>query len=545
MGRERGLRRRKEAPRAPSHVPRALASVVVLAALVALTLPSLAPPPTVEPTTASPAIVPRPSADLPGATPVVPHASGPVRPPAPLHGLPGPANGSIRNVLVDAACASGGNAEVESAYDPSAAILYDAWIGCGGIGFARSLDGGFSFQTATTVLGSTNGSSWDPSVAVAPNGTVLVGFMHSNATGPMPMVAWSTDHGASFSGDAVAFRPNPREFGDRDFLAVAPNGTVYLTWDYSPNASLDQIGCASGGSCYFTAGDYNIVLVASSDGGRNWSSPVPVSAGYPNGGAPCGPLTVAPDGTVDVLYEGYQVTIVNTSTHLLGPGLNYFARSTDGGRTFSTPVPVSNLSFPTTDWWINGAITLDASGTLYATFDSINGTSDTAYIVLSRDGGGTWSTPIRLNPDVNGAPHIMAQAAGGGNGTAYVAWMSNNSSAGWSILESVLSGNGTTLSSPVTLSDQFGADGYWVGDTIGVSSLGGGRVAVSWTYAVNVSGLLASQIFSATVGEPLPGAPTITEVLPGIAGATVQWAASTAGGPSDAFQVGGGPPGVD
>ncbi len=447
------------------------------------------------------------------------------------------ANSTLPNALVDAACASGGNAEVESAFDPSAGVLYDTWIGCGGIGFARSLDHGFSFQTAMAVLGSTNGSSWDPSIAVAPNGTVYVGYMFQNGSGIMPRVAWSYDRGSSFNGSSTAFLPNAQEFGDRDFLAVAPNGTLYLTWDYSPNSSLDQIRCATGGSCYFIAGDYNIVVVRSSDGGRNWSDPVPVSSGYPDGGAPCGPLLVEPSGAVDVLYEGYQVTIVNPASHLLGAGLNYFARSVDGGRTFSTPRAISNLTFPTTSWWIDGAIARDASGTLYATFDAQNGTNDTAYVALSQDLGTTWSAPIPLNPDVDSAPHIMAEAAGGGNGTAYLAWMSNNSTSGWSVFEAVLSGNGTVLSGPTVLSDQFGTDGYWVGDTIGVSYLGRGEVAVSWTYAVTLNGTLASQIFSATVGEPLPGAPTITSLVPGRGSVLVRWNPPTSGGPADAYEV--------
>src|SRR5438067_13375617 len=40
---------------------------------------------------------------------------------------------------------SGQNAEVEQAVDPTGGYVYETWIGCHGIGFARSADGGSRF----------------------------------------------------------------------------------------------------------------------------------------------------------------------------------------------------------------------------------------------------------------------------------------------------------------------------------------------------------------------------------------------------------------
>ena len=65
---------------------------------------------------------------------------------------------------------AGQNAEVETATAPPR-YVYDVWIGCAGIGFARSTDGGLHFGRAVRVPGS-QGPSWDPAIAVAPNGTV-------------------------------------------------------------------------------------------------------------------------------------------------------------------------------------------------------------------------------------------------------------------------------------------------------------------------------------------------------------------------------------
>src|SRR5262249_43555743 len=74
----------------------------------------------------------------------------------------------------------GQNAEAEQAVDGR--YVYVAWIGCDGIGFARSSNGGRSFGRPVTVPGSAGhgfhtsgiGSGlpnygWDPSIAVGPN----------------------------------------------------------------------------------------------------------------------------------------------------------------------------------------------------------------------------------------------------------------------------------------------------------------------------------------------------------------------------------------
>ena len=59
---------------------------------------------------------------------------------------------------ISAGCA-GSSAEVEQAFAPPG-YVYAEWIGCGGIGFARSADSGRHFGTALTVPGS-RGFSFD------------------------------------------------------------------------------------------------------------------------------------------------------------------------------------------------------------------------------------------------------------------------------------------------------------------------------------------------------------------------------------------------
>ncbi len=66
----------------------------------------------------------------------------------------------------------GGSAEVEEV-TAAPGYVYADWIGCGGIGFARSTDGGLHFSKPVTVPGSPGGS-WDPAIAVGPDGTGLL-----------------------------------------------------------------------------------------------------------------------------------------------------------------------------------------------------------------------------------------------------------------------------------------------------------------------------------------------------------------------------------
>ena len=102
-----------------------------------------------------------------------------------------------------------GSAEVEQAADPTQSkYVYEAWIGCGGIGFARSTDGGVRFSAPIAMPLSQSSFSWDPSVAVGPDGTLYVGYMLASNTQMFPVVATSFDHGVTFPQVAQLLPPN-------------------------------------------------------------------------------------------------------------------------------------------------------------------------------------------------------------------------------------------------------------------------------------------------------------------------------------------------
>ena len=384
------------------------------------------------------------------------------------------------------------DAEVEQAV--SGRYVYEVWMGCSGrpgfnIGFARSVNGGRKFGPSRVVLGSKGLHAWDPAVAVAPDGTVYVSYMVSSAVATpggdareaVPAVAVSVDHGRSFARVSKLPVPTPStqngNWGDRDFIAVGPDGTVYVTWDYGPSADEVKLICSQEDSCGFSGGDFNAVVQKSTDGGKTWSSLRPISPGFPLGGAFSAPIVVGPDGTLDVLYLGHPT---DPSTLAVGPGTEYFTSSSDGGATWSSPVAVDpgagTVALST--WWIDGSLSVDASGALYAAWDTQTGTRDTAWLAWSSGGGRTWSPALRVT---SGSTERLTAVAAAGPGSAYVAWQTPRATRprGYAMYARRFAlGEGWTAPAK-RVSHHFGARSVWPGDTFGLSTSGGSAL-VSW-----------------------------------------------------------------
>jgi len=385
----------------------------------------------------------------------------------------------------------GQNSEIEQAVDPGRGYVYEEWIGCDNhIGFAVSLDGGLHFGKPMVLANSAN--SWDPSVAVAPNGTVYVGFMKATSTHMFPVVEASFDHGQTFPQVTDVVPATVGNWGDRDFLAVGPTGTAYLTWDYGPSAREIKLVCAKVGSCSFSAGDLNIVSQTSTDGGKSWGPIVHVSPGFPASGGDAAPLLVTPSGRVYAEYQGYDIT--NATKLTLGTAHSFVTSSADGGTTWSTPVRVgpAQPAMNDSEWWIDGSISSDAAGNLFATWDTQSGGADIGWISYSADQGQHWSAPQRVTPITDQATHIV-EVVGGQSGVAYVGWLTDDAVAGYALYVRPFSIRTGWLSRSVKVSNAFGNPFIWPGDTFGLSTLPPlstgprahwQRVIVSWGSAV-------------------------------------------------------------
>jgi hypothetical protein len=370
--------------------------------------------------------------------------------------------------MTDISRCAGSSSEVEEAVAPLG-YVYAEWIGCGGIGFARSLDGGRHFAGAMQIPGSAPpgqahalpAEGWDPAIALAPDGTIYVSFMIARRYAH-PVIAVSVDHGASFTRVRRVMPPAGRKhnFGDRDFIAVAPNGTVYVTWIYGRNYNP------------FGVFRSRPVVQRSTNGGRTWSSPTPVNPGFPYE-IPAAPLVVEPSGQLDALM--WVNGSIRDHHYVHRPADDYFTSSTDSGATWTRPVRLGPPGFrinPLNVFWIDTDIGMDASGVLYATCDTQRPGGDIGWLSYSLNHGRTWSSPIAATLSHGDAEHIMA-VVGGRSGVAYVAWETNASHRGWAEYLRPFAIGAGWLDGPQRVAPIAGRRTAWPGDTIGLSVLPG------------------------------------------------------------------------
>jgi hypothetical protein len=132
-------------------------------------------------------------------------------------------------------------------------------------------------------------------------------------------------------------------------------------------------------------------------------------------------LVRSPDGREVFLL--WQEIVFSGGTH---GGEAFFARSTDGGRTFSDPLNLSETTAGcgkgrlTAERWDNGSLDLvrASAGTLYAAWTEYQGP---LRLSRSTDGGASFSSPTHVAGS-NASPARGPSLAVGPNGTLTLAW---------------------------------------------------------------------------------------------------------------------------
>jgi hypothetical protein len=282
-----------------------------------------------------------------------------------------------------------------------------AWIlrGVGVIQAVASFDGGRSWTPPRTLP--FNGCSGgpldilsrasDPWVAIGPEGRVYVSAIAyqptsgTDAAGAVIVVS-SADGGRTWDAPGIAsISRTPEIFHDNTAITADPRipATAYvLTTRYEGQAGY--VGPAA--------------LSKTVDGGKTWSPIRPIS-----------PRTSLPADCPQMVIDPRTGHLFVFYTHGEKGASMSFLRSKDGGESWSRPAPVmdgipwsGSSKFPGTDKEVRiaediGHPAIDPrTGRLYALFTngwSTGGESLQVGLVTSGDGGGTWSSPLRVSAD--------------------------------------------------------------------------------------------------------------------------------------------------
>ena len=186
-------------------------------------------------------------------------------------------------------------------------------------------------------------------------------------------------------------------------------------------------------------GKYQILFAKSTDGGDTFSTPVNISN---NSGDSSFPKILVSENNI---YVVWAFTVTTTDFDIL------FSKSTDGGATFTTPVNLSNTVRDT------GLPQMTVSGNnIYITWENNGSGNFDVFVAKSTDRGNTFSTPVNVskNSKSSGAPQIVAS----GN-DVYVAWM-DNTPGNYDVFVAKSTDNASTFGTPVNVSNNTSDSGY-------------------------------------------------------------------------------------
>ncbi|MBF6591727.1 MAG: exo-alpha-sialidase [Ktedonobacterales bacterium] len=303
------------------------------------------------------------------------------------------------------------------------------------IGYYYTFDGGCTWTDGGLLPGfASKGNVSDISFAFGPNNRVyaLVLFVGRDGVESGLAVSASTNGGRTFAAPVfINDDPTGNVFSDKPWIAVdttsGPHrGSVYVLWSYDHSAA-----CGAGTFCLQELG-----FSRSTDGGKTFSPTrlVEGSAPFCVNTVPSRPAgltrcdgvlgaipTIEPDGTLAVAYA-YTDVLAGAPNHTTIPTRMVVVTSRDGGTTWAAPALVATVhdlppllrpdrfrtfSLP--------AFAADPSrtGTLYLAWADEQGSQADILVATSRDGGATWSAPVRANDDPpgGGANHAQPQLA--------------------------------------------------------------------------------------------------------------------------------------
>lgn len=257
--------------------------------------------------------------------------------------------------------------------------------------FTMSRDFGVNWNNMpqTQNISKSPGEAFGPSLAVNKNGKVrLYVTYHDNSNGPTQAYIISTKKKTKFRAPRILTPHNGGAFSPR--VALDSSESVNVVWGDTKD------------------GRAKVLFARSTDLGLSFNEPIDVSR---SPGAAFDP-EIAVDST-DAINVAWQDTAP-------GPSVIMFSRSTDGGDTFSEPIQISTGTGNATE----AAISTDSAGRISVVWvDETTGNAE-AYYARSTDGGSTFSDPANISNFPSGDIHKPTVVAF--HDTVYVAFQNGD-----------------------------------------------------------------------------------------------------------------------
>jgi hypothetical protein len=334
--------------------------------------------------------------------------------------------------------------------------LWLAWMAGGRVSVARSTDLGRNFAPAVAVNPTPLDLDWGPDarpkIAVDREGRIFVAFavFKDKAFNGEVLYSRSTDGGRSFAVPRpVTANRESQRFED---MALDPDGALFMawldkrnrapardrgekyvgaglafTWSDNHGASLAETAIAVDNTCEccrlgiaFAAPGRPVVAFRNVFGGTVRDHAVITFADARTPG-PVQRVSVD-DWKTDVCpHQGPGLAVSSAGTYHVTWFTNgnarkglFYARSTDGGRSFSEPIPIGRK-----DHNPSRAYLATAQDALWLVWKEFDGEATSVSVMLSHDDGRTWSSPKVVAQTDDASDHPLVAVSGR---IAYLSW---------------------------------------------------------------------------------------------------------------------------
>ena len=319
---------------------------------------------------------------------------------------------------------------------------------------SRSFDNGTTFTPNKRIDDPIFNSSTpkDPEVAVTSNGTLLITWQDNrrNTLDYDIFFAKSYDGGATFKKNVKVddSKTSPATWQERPSIAITMAGTIYIAWTDDRTGIMRIRGAISTNmGATFTLSKE---MISTGTSGQN---------------------------EVDLVANGNRIfaAFIDNATGVTHP---YFCSSTDGGKTFSTPIRLDNTGSPGRAQNGVSIAAMPSGGVAAVWADTRNGDSDIYASIVSVDGKIVASN-MRVEDDSYYPYHWQEDASVAADqlGNVYAAWQDERTSGSPAIRFGLLKAGKTQFAPSIEVAKPGSTD-LQLRPSITVS--GPGRVYVGW-----------------------------------------------------------------